>query len=178
MGRGCARPVVIVLRAKALLGFVGVFGFLAGVQIAARMAQGQPELILLLIAAGLGVIGAIRAIVLQRIAVAVAGWFGRLARVPRFESERRADRHTPRLPKGNAHSGNGVRDCRRLRAIGRLHAAAAARCGLAARGARRATSRENEDATDRTPQVRAMRDVALYFESLRSTQAASADSPP
>ncbi len=34
--------------------FVGVFGFLAGVQIAARVAQGQPELILLLIAAGLG----------------------------------------------------------------------------------------------------------------------------
>ena len=54
--------------------FVGVFGFLAGVQIAGRFAQGQSELVLLLIALGLGAIGALLAIVLQRIAVAVAGW--------------------------------------------------------------------------------------------------------
>jgi hypothetical protein len=55
--------------------FVGVFGFLAGVQIAARVAQNQPELILLLIAIGLGIVCAVLAIVLQRVAVAVAGWF-------------------------------------------------------------------------------------------------------
>ena len=55
--------------------FVGVFGFLAGVQIAARVAQSQPELILLLIAVGLGIVCAVLAILLQRVAVAVAGWF-------------------------------------------------------------------------------------------------------
>jgi hypothetical protein len=55
--------------------FVGVFGFLAGVQIATRLAQGQPELILLLIAVGLGIVCAVLAILLQRVAVAVAGWF-------------------------------------------------------------------------------------------------------
>lgn len=55
--------------------FVGAFGFLAGLQIAGRVAQGQPELLLLLIAAGLGILCAVLAIVLQRVAVAVAGWF-------------------------------------------------------------------------------------------------------
>lgn len=55
--------------------FVGAFGFLAGVQIAAQVARAQPEWLLLLIAAGLGIVGAVLAIVLQRVAVAVAGWF-------------------------------------------------------------------------------------------------------
>lgn len=55
--------------------FVGAFGFLAGVQIAAQMARAQPEWLLLLIAVGLGIVGAVLAIVLQRVAVAVAGWF-------------------------------------------------------------------------------------------------------
>lgn len=67
--------LLLFLGRKLFWVFVGVFGFLAGVQIAPRVAQGQPELILLLIAAGLGILGAILAIVLQRVAVAVAGWF-------------------------------------------------------------------------------------------------------
>lgn len=67
--------VLLFFGRKLFWVFVGVFGFLAGVQIAGRVAHGQSELILLLIALGLGALGAILAIVLQRIAVAVAGWF-------------------------------------------------------------------------------------------------------
>jgi hypothetical protein len=54
--------------------FVGAIGFVAGLQIATRLVGGQSEAVLLVIALGLGLIGAVLAIVLQRIAVAVAGW--------------------------------------------------------------------------------------------------------
>ena len=67
--------VLLFFGRKLFWVFVGVFGFLAGMQIATRVAQGQSELVLILIALGLGIVGAILAIVLQRVAVAVAGWF-------------------------------------------------------------------------------------------------------
>jgi hypothetical protein len=54
--------------------FVGAIGFVAGVHIAGRLAAEQPELLRLLFALGLGLIGALVAVLLQRIAVAVAGW--------------------------------------------------------------------------------------------------------
>ena len=50
-----------------------VAGTLAGVQITARLARGQPELIPLLITARLGILCAALALVLRRGAVAVAG---------------------------------------------------------------------------------------------------------
>jgi hypothetical protein len=53
--------------------FVGVIGFLAGSQVATYLAGGLSERTLLVIALGLGLLGAIVAIVLQKIAVAVAG---------------------------------------------------------------------------------------------------------
>lgn len=67
--------VLLFFGRKLFWVFVGVFGFLAGMQLASRVAQGQPELILLLIAIAFGIVGAVLAIVLQRVAVAIAGWF-------------------------------------------------------------------------------------------------------
>jgi len=55
--------------------FVAGVGFLAGLQLAPTLLPGQPELVVLLVAVTLAIVGAILAIVLQRVAVAVAGWF-------------------------------------------------------------------------------------------------------
>ncbi|CAN5607330.1 hypothetical protein BH20VER1_BH20VER1_30470 [soil metagenome] len=54
--------------------FVGVFGFLAGVRLAPYFFGGQSELILLLIALGFGLAGALLAILVQRLAIVVAGF--------------------------------------------------------------------------------------------------------
>lgn len=53
--------------------FVGVVGFLAGLQFGTEIMQGQPEWILLLVALVVGLVAALLAVVLQRVAVAVAG---------------------------------------------------------------------------------------------------------
>jgi hypothetical protein len=55
--------------------FVGAVGFVAGVHFAPLVAPGQPAWGPLLIAAGLGIVGAVLAVLLQRFAVALAGWF-------------------------------------------------------------------------------------------------------
>jgi hypothetical protein len=55
--------------------FVGGIGFLAGLHFAPALAPGQPPLVILLIGLALGLVGAMLAILLQRAAVAVAGWF-------------------------------------------------------------------------------------------------------
>jgi hypothetical protein len=54
--------------------FVGAVGFLAGLVYAPQLFQGQPGWVLLLIAILAGVVGALLAIALQRIAVALAGF--------------------------------------------------------------------------------------------------------
>jgi Domain of unknown function (DUF4203) len=53
--------------------FVGVIGFIAGMRFGAEIVKGQSEAIILLIAVGMGLLGALLAIVLQRVAVALAG---------------------------------------------------------------------------------------------------------
>lgn len=54
--------------------FVGGVGFLTGLQLAPAIVPGQSEMFNLLIGIALGIVGAVLAIVLQRVAVAVAGW--------------------------------------------------------------------------------------------------------
>lgn len=53
--------------------FVGVIGFVAGMRFGAEIVKGQPEALILLIAIGTGILAALLAIVLQRVAVALAG---------------------------------------------------------------------------------------------------------
>jgi hypothetical protein len=53
--------------------FVGVIGFLAGMEFGAEIVKAQPQGIILLIAIGAGLLAAILAIFLQRLVVAIAG---------------------------------------------------------------------------------------------------------
>ena len=54
---------------------VGIIGFLAGMQFADALLPGSAAWVLLVIGAGTGIIGALLAIVFQRLAFAVAGFF-------------------------------------------------------------------------------------------------------
>jgi hypothetical protein len=55
--------------------FVGCVGFIAGFEIAGDVLAGQPEWVILVIALGVGVLGAIASVFLQRIFIVVAGFF-------------------------------------------------------------------------------------------------------
>lgn len=55
--------------------FVGCVGFLVGFGLAGDMLQGQPEWVILVIALGVGVLGAVASVFLQRVFVVVAGFF-------------------------------------------------------------------------------------------------------
>ena len=55
--------------------FVGCIGFIAGFDIAGGLFQEQSQWLILLIAIGVGVLGAIAAIFLQRLVVGIAGFF-------------------------------------------------------------------------------------------------------
>ena len=55
--------------------FVGCVGFIAGFEIAGDVLVGQPEWLILLIALGVGLLGAIASVFLQRIFLVVAGFF-------------------------------------------------------------------------------------------------------
>ena len=74
-------PVAQILVGLALLFFgrklfwlfVGVVGFLAGMEFGAEIVKGQSQAIILLIAIGTGLLAAILAIFLQRLVVAIAG---------------------------------------------------------------------------------------------------------
>ncbi len=61
--------------------FVAALGFAVGLEIAAYFMKEPPQWLMLLIALGCGVIGALLAILLQKIAIAVAGFIagGRIA---------------------------------------------------------------------------------------------------
>ena len=74
-------PVAQILAGLALLFlgrklfwlFVGIVGFLAGMELGAEFVKGQPQGIIVLIAIGAGLLAAILAIFLQRLVVAIAG---------------------------------------------------------------------------------------------------------
>jgi hypothetical protein len=55
--------------------FVGGVGFIVGFEAATTWLQGQPEWMILLVAVGVGLIGIIASIFLQRIVVGIAGFF-------------------------------------------------------------------------------------------------------
>ncbi len=54
--------------------FVAAAGFVAGLTLATRFLQGESELLIIIIALAAGLIGAVLALFLQRVAVAVAGF--------------------------------------------------------------------------------------------------------
>lgn len=54
--------------------FVAVAGFLLGVMVAPQLLPGRPDWLILLVALALGVVGAVLAVVVQQIAVALAGF--------------------------------------------------------------------------------------------------------
>ncbi|MBV9462714.1 MAG: DUF4203 domain-containing protein [Verrucomicrobiae bacterium] len=55
--------------------FVAAVGFIVGVKYAPQILVGQPEWVILLAALGLGLIGAFLAVLLERLAFAIAGFF-------------------------------------------------------------------------------------------------------
>ncbi|HEV2455599.1 MAG TPA: DUF4203 domain-containing protein [Verrucomicrobiae bacterium] len=55
--------------------FVGCIGFIVGFDIAGGLLQGQPQWIIFLIAVGVGLVGAIAAVFLERLFVGIAGFF-------------------------------------------------------------------------------------------------------
>lgn len=55
--------------------FVGCVGFVVGVEIAGNLLSGQSQWLILLIALGLGLLGVMAAIFLQRMVVGIAGFF-------------------------------------------------------------------------------------------------------
>ena len=82
-------PIISVIVGAAILLFgrklfwlfVAALGFAVGLEIAAYFMKEPPQWMMLLIAVGCGVIGALLAILLQKIAIAVAGFIagGRIA---------------------------------------------------------------------------------------------------
>jgi hypothetical protein len=67
--------VLLVFGRRLFWLFVGCVGFIAGVDMANSLFPGQSQLLIFLIAVGLGLIGAIAAIFLQRLVVGIAGFF-------------------------------------------------------------------------------------------------------
>src|SRR5205823_2666174 len=82
-------PIISVIVGVAILFFgrklfwlfVAALGFAVGLQIAAYFMREPPQWMTLLVALGCGIIGALLAILLQKIAIAVAGFVagGRIA---------------------------------------------------------------------------------------------------
>lgn len=66
--------LLLILGRKLFWLFVGVVGFIAGMNLAPQFMQGQPDWLILVIAIIAGVIGAVLAIVLQRLAIGLAGF--------------------------------------------------------------------------------------------------------
>lgn len=54
--------------------FVGAVGFVTGLSLAARWLEGRPELVILVVGLVLGVLGALLALALQRVALGIAGF--------------------------------------------------------------------------------------------------------
>ncbi|RPI22892.1 MAG: TMEM198/TM7SF3 family protein [Chloroflexota bacterium] len=54
--------------------FVGALGFITGLNLATQFLQGQPQWVIIVVALVAGLLGAVIAIVFQRVAVAIAGF--------------------------------------------------------------------------------------------------------
>ena len=75
-------PAILIGVALLILGrklywlFVGAAGFVGGIMLATRFLGGQPNWVILAIALAAGVLGALLAVFLQQMAVALAGFIG------------------------------------------------------------------------------------------------------
>ncbi|HEY1789962.1 MAG TPA: hypothetical protein VGJ73_17585, partial [Verrucomicrobiae bacterium] len=67
--------VLLVFGRRLFWLFVGCTGFIVGFDLANSLFPGQSQLLIFLIAIGVGLIGAIAAIFLQRLVVGIAGFF-------------------------------------------------------------------------------------------------------
>jgi len=66
--------LLLLFGRRAFWIFVAVVGFIAGLTFATMFLHGQPELVILLIAIVAGVIGAVLAIMLEWLAILIAGF--------------------------------------------------------------------------------------------------------
>lgn len=77
LGRVLAGLGMLVLGRQLFWLFVGGMGFLFGLNLATQvLGEGQPDVNILLFAMIFGFIGAVAAVVLQKLAVSAAGFFG------------------------------------------------------------------------------------------------------
>lgn len=67
---------ILILGRQLFWLFVGGVGFLIGLQFAPQVVAGQPDWVIILVALGLGLLGALLAIIVQRFAVGLAGFLG------------------------------------------------------------------------------------------------------
>jgi hypothetical protein len=68
--------VVLTLGRRLFWLFVGAVGLVAGITLATQFFRGQPDWVILLIALGAGLLGALLAIFLQQVAIGLAGFIG------------------------------------------------------------------------------------------------------
>jgi MFS family permease len=68
--------ILLLFGRKLFWLFVGIAGFLLGVQFGGVLLPDQPQWIRLLVALGAGFLGALLAILVQRVAFALAGFYG------------------------------------------------------------------------------------------------------
>src|SRR5512135_937582 len=66
---------MLVLGRRLFWLFVGAAGFIFGMHVAGQFLHGRPEWMMLLFAIAAGLIGALFAVFLQRLAISVAGFF-------------------------------------------------------------------------------------------------------
>jgi len=68
--------LVLTLGRKLFWLFVAVVGFAFGASLGSQFFQGQPDWVILIIALGAGLLGALLALFLQKVAIALAGFIG------------------------------------------------------------------------------------------------------
>lgn len=70
-----AGAAILILGKELFWLFVGGMGFIVGAQIAEQLFPAQSEVLVLVVAIGAGILGALLAVAAQQIAVALAGFF-------------------------------------------------------------------------------------------------------
>jgi hypothetical protein len=76
IGRIVVGVIALTLGRKLFWLFVGAVGFVLGMALATRYLQGQPDWLILVIALGVGLLGALLAVFVQKVAIALAGFIG------------------------------------------------------------------------------------------------------
>lgn len=68
--------IALTLGRKLFWFFVGAVGFVAGIALATQFLEGQSDWMILAIALGAGLLGALLAVLVQQVAISVAGFIG------------------------------------------------------------------------------------------------------